>query len=104
LALVVLLPALIAFITGYTTAFVGLSFPVLVPFIEPGGMSAYYVMLGLASGIGAHMLSPMHACLAMTLQYYEAGMGKTYRLLFMPAAVVFLTGVCVFAAAGWLVG
>jgi len=25
-------------------------------------------------------------------------------LLFMPAAVVFLTGVCVFAAAGWLVG
>ena len=104
LALVVLLPALIAFITGYTTAFVGLSFPVLVPLIEPGGMSAYYVMLGLASGIGAHMLSPMHACLAMTLQYYEAGMGKTYRLLFMPAAVVFLTAVCVFAAAGWLAG
>jgi hypothetical protein len=104
LALVVLLPALIAFITGYTTAFVGLSFPVLVPFIEPGGLSAYYVMLGLASGIGAHMLSPMHACLAMTLQYYEAGMGKTYRLLFMPTAVVFLTGVCVFAAASWLAG
>jgi hypothetical protein len=40
----------------------------------------------------------------MTLQYYEAGMGKTYRLLFMPTAVVFLTGVCVFAAASWLAG
>lgn len=104
LALVVLLPALIAFITGYTTAFVGLSFPVLVPFIEPGGMSAFYVMLGLASGIGAHMLSPMHACLVMTMQYYEADMGETYRLLIMPTAVVFLTGVCVFAAAGWMAG
>jgi integral membrane protein (TIGR00529 family) len=103
LALVILLPALIAFITGYTTAFVGLSFPVLAPFIEPGALSPYYVMLGLASGIGAHMLSPMHACLAMTLQYYEAGMGKTYRLLFMPTAVVFLAGVSIFAAANWLV-
>jgi len=104
LVLVVLLPALIAFITGYTTAFVGLSFPVLVPFIEPGGLSAYYVMLGLAGGIGAHMLSPMHACLVMTLQYYEAGMGKTYRLLFMPTTAVFLTGVCLFAAVRWLAG
>lgn len=104
LALVVLLPALIAFITGYTTAFVGLSFPVLVPFIPPDGPGACYVMLGLAAGIGAHMLSPMHACLVMTLKYYEAGMGKTYRLLLMPTAVVFLTGVGVFAAAEWLGG
>jgi hypothetical protein len=36
--------------------------------------------------------------------FLTADMGKTYRLLFMPAAVVFLTAVCVFAAAGWLVG
>jgi hypothetical protein len=104
LVLVVLLPALIAFITGYTTAFVGLSFPVLVPFIQPGGLGVFYVMLGLASGICAHMLSPMHACLVMTVQYYEAGMGKTYRLLFSPVAVIFLTGAAVFAAALWLAG
>jgi len=73
-------------------------------FIEPGGLSAYYVMQGLASGIGAHMLSPIHTCLVMTLHYYEAGMGKTYHLLFMPTAVVFFTGGCVFAAANWLAG
>jgi len=104
LALVVLLPAIIAFITGYTTAFVGLSFPVLVPFIPPGELSAYYVMLGLASGICAHLLSPMHACLVMTMHYYQAGMGSTYRMLLIPTAVIFLTAACVFAVAGWLVG
>jgi hypothetical protein len=44
----------------------------------------------------------MHACLVMILQYYEAGMGKTYCLLFKPKAVVFLTGVCTIAAdTGW---
>lgn len=104
LILVILLPALIAFISGYTTAFVGLTFPVLVPFIQPGALSAYYVMLGLASGICAHLLSPMHACLVMTMHYYEADRGKTYRMLAMPTAVIFLTGIVVFAAAGWFLG
>jgi uncharacterized protein len=102
LALVVFLPAVIAFITGYTTAFVGLSFPVLLPFIQPGGLTPYYVMLALASGICAHLLSPMHACLVMTIQYYEAGMGKTYRLLFLPTVSIFLTAGFIFTAAFWL--
>lgn len=102
--LVVVLPALIAFITGYTTAFVGLSFPVLVPFLQPAELSVYYVMLGLASGISAHLLSPLHACLAMTIQYYQAETGRTFRLLFMPVGMIFLTGACVFVAACWIVG
>jgi uncharacterized protein len=102
LALVVFLPAVIAFITGYTTAFVGLSFPVLLPFIQPGGLTPYYVILALASGICAHLLSPMHACLVMTIQYYEAGMGKTYRLLFLPTVSIFLTAGFIFTAAYWL--
>jgi hypothetical protein len=61
-------------------------------------------MLALASGICAHMLSPMHACYVMTLEYYQAGMGKTYRLLLAPAFITFLTGVAVFLAATWLAG
>jgi hypothetical protein len=100
--LVVVLPALIAFITGYTTAFIGLSFPVLVPFIPAGDMTVFYVMLALASGICAHLLSPMHACLTMTMQYYRAEIGRTYRLLLLPTLLLFLTGSSVFAAALWL--
>jgi len=61
-----------------------------------GGSAAYYVMLALASGICAQLLSPMHACLAMTLRYYRASMEKTYLLLLVPAVVTFLTGVVVF--------
>ncbi len=100
--LVVVLPALIAFITGYTTAFVGLSFPVLVPFIPANDLTVFYVMLALASGICAHLLSPMHACLTMTMQYYHAEIGRTYRLLLLPTLLLFLTGATVFAAARWL--
>jgi hypothetical protein len=93
--LVVLLPSLTAFITGYPTAFVGLSFPVLLPFIQSSPLGLYYVMLAIGSGLSAHLLSPMHACLVMTLQYYNAGTGKVYRLLFAPVALLFLTGAVV---------
>lgn len=40
----------------------------------------------------------------MTMHYYEADMGKTYRMLLLPTALIFLTGVGVFAAANWLAG
>jgi hypothetical protein len=52
-------------------------------------------MLALASGMSAHLLSPMHACLVMTLEYYKANIEKTYRMLFVPVTIVFLTGVIV---------
>ncbi len=100
--LVVALPALIAFITGYTTAFVGLSFPVVLPLLPADGSAVFYVMLGLAGGICAHMLSPMHACFVMTLDYYRADMLKTYRLILLPALLTLLVGVAVFLAARML--
>jgi hypothetical protein len=102
--LVVLLPSLIAFITGYPTAFVGLSFPVLLPFIQASPLGLYYVMLATGSGLSAHLLSPVHACLVMTLQYYQARTDKVYRLLFAPVALLFLTGVLVMLIAFWVKG
>ncbi len=102
--LVVLLPSLIAFITGYPAAFIGLSFPVLLPFVQSSPMGLYYVMLALGSGLSAHLLSPMHVCLVMTLQYYNASMEKVYRLLFVPVAMLFLTGAFVAIVAYWTGG
>jgi hypothetical protein len=46
----------------------------------------------------------MHDCYVMTLEYYQAGMGKTNRLLFAPAIQTFLTGVAAFLAAKTLSG
>ncbi|MEJ5358571.1 MAG: DUF401 family protein [Desulfobacterales bacterium] len=104
LALSLLIPAAIAFLTGYTTAFVGLSFPLLVPFLPDGALRAWYVMFALAGGICAHMLSPMHACLAMTLQYYRASLGAAYRLLLLPAFAVLLAAAVQLALAEFFLG
>ncbi len=94
--LLVIVPAVIAFITGYSPAMVGLSFPVLLPVIQSSPSVATCTMLVLASGICAHMLSPMHACYVMTLQYNHASMARTYRLLLAPTLITFATGVLVF--------
>jgi hypothetical protein len=99
--LVVLVPATIAFITGYSPAFVGLSFPVLLPMLQAEPAMSHGVMLALASGICAHLLSPTHACYVMTLQYYQASMRKTYRLLLAPALLTFLTSVALYLGAAW---
>lgn len=94
--LVVIVPALIAFITGYAPAVIGLAFPVLLPIIHASPSVASCTMLAVASGICAHMLSPMHACYVMTLQYNRAGMAKTYRILIAPALATFLTGLILY--------
>lgn len=97
--LLVIVPAVIAFVTGYAPAMVGLSFPVLLPIIQSSQSVASSTMLALASGICAHMLSPMHPCYAMTLKYNRASMAKTYRLLVAPVIITFLTGVVFFMLA-----
>jgi uncharacterized protein len=102
--LVILLPGLIAFITGYSAAFVGLSFPVLLPFIQSSNLGLFYAMLAIGSGLSAHLLSPMHACLVMTLDYYKANVKKTYRMLFAPVAVIFSTAVVVLLLAYAFIG
>ncbi len=104
LVLSLLLPGTIAFLTGYTTAFVGLSFPVLSPFFPEGVLRAWYVMFALAGGICAHMLSPMHACLAMTLQYYRASPLAAYRLLLLPALAVLLAAATQLVLAEFFLG
>ncbi|MDO9110721.1 MAG: DUF401 family protein, partial [Desulfatirhabdiaceae bacterium] len=76
-----------------------LGFPVLLPIIQSSQSIAASTMLALASGICAHMLSPMHPCYVMTLKYNRASMAKTYRLLVAPAMITFLTGVLFFMLA-----
>jgi uncharacterized protein len=59
------------------------------------------VMMAYCSGFCAVLLSPMHACLVMTREYFRADMGKLYRLLLLPVAVVFGTGLIFMALTFW---
>ncbi len=102
LVLIIGLPVLLAIITGYPNAFIGISVPLLLPMLKEGGNPLPYLMLVFASGECAHLLSPMHLCLVMTREYYRADMNKVYRMLIPPVSIIFLTGIAVFLISLWL--
>ena len=82
LVILFFIPFLIGILTGITSAFVGIGFPVLLPFIViQGEVNLNYVMFAFVGGYMGHMLSPMHLCLVVTNDYFKADVGKIYKML-----------------------
>ncbi len=83
----ILLPFLIGMITGITIAFVGATFPILIPLIHSihqEHLMVAYIMLALTSGFIGYLLSPLHLCFILSNQYFAAEMKKVYRHLWLP--------------------
>ena len=104
IVLMMSLPFTLGMITGYANALIGVGFPILLPFFQANIPSFPYIMLAYVSGFVAVFLSPMHVCLVMTQEFFQADMKKVYRLLIPPVAIFFLTGVAVALASFWFNG
>ena len=91
-----LLPFLMGFATGISMGFVGISLPLLVPFIALGSqVNSYALMLAYISGYVGVLLSPLHLCLLLSVEYFKASFAKVYKLILPPllaieAVVVFI--------------
>lgn len=93
LLIVASLPFLVGLITGITVAFVGVSFPLLLGLLA--GLATHvklsYLVLAYACGFIGMLMSPVHVCLVVALEYFQADIGKTYRWL-LPACFTLLGG------------
>ena len=89
------LPSLVGLLTGLTVGFVGSTFPLVVA-MYGGHPDPSAVTFAFASGFLGVMLSPTHLCYVLTLRYFKADVAQTYRLLYLPSALVFLAGLAVF--------
>ncbi len=99
--LIIAIPLLIGFLTGMTIAYVGLGFPILLPFLNSGsGLELSSVMLAYVSGYLGVLLSPTHLCLSVTQQYFKADYSKVYRLLVPGLAILFAFTLALFFL-GW---
>ncbi|MDY6853945.1 MAG: DUF401 family protein [Thermodesulfobacteriota bacterium] len=86
------LPFIVGLLTGITIAFVGITFPILLPIFQTEGHFLSYLMLAYASGYCGVILSPMHLCLILTKDYFNAELNVVYRLLWLPAVSVLFVG------------
>lgn len=83
------LPILIGASTGLSSAMVGISIPLLMPFImtSEGVNGAAFLLAYGAGGLG-YMLSPLHLCLVLSAEYFKARLAATYRYLLPPAVAI----------------
>ena len=102
----VVLPFIVGGVTGITIAFVGSTFPIIVPLIHTMGEGSFmpaYVALALVSGFLGVLLSPLHLCLLLSNQYFGAASGRVYRHLLLPCFLLFVAGLLYFFFVHWLI-
>jgi len=77
-------PFIVGLLTGITIAYVGASFPFLATYISGEGFNPGYFMLAYVGGYMGVMLSPVHLCLVLSRQYYNASLSGVYKLISKP--------------------
>ncbi len=95
--ILIALPLVIGFATGLSIAFVGIAFPLLLPFMTAdNGLSGYALFLAYTAGGLGYMVSPLHLCLILTTDYFQARLGDVYRLVLPPLIGVIGTALLVY--------
>jgi len=93
LFLIILLLGLISgYITGVHVAATGILLAIFQP-LFPVGLEGPYIALLLTAIVLGYLISPLHLCLALTQEYFDAEMGKIYQLLLFPLGGMLLAGV-----------
>ncbi|MFH1789260.1 MAG: DUF401 family protein [Candidatus Altiarchaeota archaeon] len=79
--IIFLVPFIIGLLTGVSFGVVGISFPIILPFLGNPAPDLNLVLLAYAAGMMGLLLSPVHLCLVVTREYFKADIRKTYFML-----------------------
>jgi hypothetical protein len=91
-------PLIVGLVTGLALPMVGISLPLVLPIIAGSEQYLGLVCLAYTAGFIGVLLSPMHLCLALTREYFEAAWAEMYRLL-VPASAILVAA----AAVAWFI-
>ncbi|ADT85124.1 TIGR00529 family membrane protein [Thermococcus barophilus] len=86
---IILTPFIVGLMTGISFAYVGMAFPLLLPFFT--GFDK--IALAYLSGYMGMLFSPVHLCLVFSAEYYKAELRNVYRKLLVPGTILFTVGV-----------
>lgn len=97
LLITVAVPLILGLLTGLTMSMVGIGYPLLLPLISGSEVYLNTAVLAFGAGFIGILLSPLHLCLGLTRDYFQADWVPLYRRLLPAAAFVGLA-----AAVAWL--
>lgn len=89
--LLFILPFISGFLTGITVGSVGSTFPLLLHMLHGSPLGA--VSFAFASAILGVLLSPVHVCLILTREYFNADIWMIYKKMLPACAAIFLSAV-----------
>jgi uncharacterized protein len=85
LMVVFVVPFVVGLLTGVTSAYIGVAFPIILPLLgTPQVSQSAGMLLAFAGGFMGVMASPVHLCLVLTNEYFKASLIKTLSLLILP--------------------
>ncbi|MHB8174013.1 MAG: DUF401 family protein [Nitrospirota bacterium] len=88
LAIIFIVPFLVGMITGITLAYVGITFPMIVPLIGGAHVDMGMLAFAYAAGFAGIMFSPVHLCLVLTKDYFKSDIFPIFRLMLVPELIV----------------
>ena len=99
---VALLPFVAGFILGIAIGFVGTAFPIVLPLVADSGSPMAYVMLAYVFGHMGQMLSPIHVCQIVTLDYFKSSYRQIYPRIIPPALFTCAAACAYFILLKWV--
>jgi len=97
--IIAFLPFLAGLVTGIAVGFAGASFPIVVGLISAGDVSIQpmaALVLAFSMGYAGMMLSPVHLCFLLTVDYFSASFIKVYKYILPCVMSVMAFGVLLY--------
>lgn len=96
--LLFILPFISGFLTGITVGSVGSTFPILMNMLHGSPLGA--VSFAFSSAFLGVLLSPVHVCLILTREYFNADIWKIYRKMIPACAAILAVAVIEYLVVG----
>jgi uncharacterized protein len=84
---------IVGMLLGYSFGFVAICYPMLLPMLQTSTGAVNYPMAAFAFTMGflGVLLSPVHLCLVLSREHFDATWSGAYKYLLLPSLLVFLT-------------
>jgi len=94
------IPFCAGLLMGSSVGYIGVSFPLIQGLLTLGGaLNLRWAALAYAAGQAGFMLSPLHLCFPLSVDYFRAAMGRVWTWVALSEAGVMALGIALYALA-----
>ncbi|WP_258358670.1 DUF401 family protein [Moorella sulfitireducens] len=90
-----LISFLVGMMTGLMVACIGIVFPIVMSTVD-GQMSLPLAVFVFIAGFTGNMLTPMHLCLALTVDFFKADLRKVLKMMVVPEVALLAVALAVY--------